>query len=131
MEKTFCTLLSGTILDIVLVNPLPAKIGCTGWKRTVPPRVALARRNNTVQSNGNIVLCKCSMRVDPLLIAKFHVIDTKTLSRRLLCSHPVKVLLQLGQVLLQKGLLLVLDLKGLLLVLDLKGLVLDLNFSLV
>ena len=124
MEKTFCTLLSGTILDIVLVNPLPAKMACTGWKRTVPPRVALARRNNTVQSNGNIVLCKCSMRVDPLLIAKFHVIDTKTLSRRLLCSHPVKVLLQLGQVLLQKGLLLLLDLKGLLLVLDL-------NFSLV
>ena len=54
------------------------------------------------------------MRVDPLLIAKFHVVDTKTISRRLLCSHPVKVLLQLGQVLLQKGLLLllVLDLKA-------------------
>ena len=63
--RTDCTLLSRTILDIVFVSPLPLKIGCTGWQHTVPARVALARRNNTVQSNGNIVLCKWSMRVDP------------------------------------------------------------------
>ena len=63
--RTDCTLLSRTILDIVFVSPLQAKIGCTGWQHIVHARVALARRNNTVQSKGKIVLCKCSMKVNP------------------------------------------------------------------